>query len=228
MKNKPICVHPSDKSMSECYGWFRETLQALPTGWIAGGSLRDYFQRKPCNSDVDVFFRNPDDLAEGIWTIERTNSTRIYDKPNIRGYMFKGQHIQLIKNRFFDGPEETIAEFDFTVCCAAIDQSGLVYVHEDFFEDLAANRLSINQLDYPLGTLARLPRYIGKGFQPCKGTLLKLAKAMQSVDFANPVENELQFYSHGGQRFGRFEAVDSAPKRQLVAAMSHEAPYPWF
>ena len=167
--------------------------------------MRDYFQQKPCTSDIDVFFASPEDLAEGIRSLEETDARLIYSRKNVQGYIFKRRKIELIKNRFFPGPEETIDEFDFTVCCAAINHWGRVVVHPNFFEDLAANRLVIHQLDYPLGTLARLPRYVEKGFKPCNGTLLRLAKAIQSIDFDDPEQNKLEFYSSGKQRFGRFE-----------------------
>lgn len=200
--------------MMECYGWFQDILEAVQPGWIAGGALRDYFQRKPLTSDVDVFFRSEADVEQAISSLDASGAQKIYSQERLEGYLIRGLHIQLVKRRFFPTPADTIDGFDFTVCCGAVSHDGEVVIHEDFFEDLAAQRLAIHNLNYPLGTLARLARYIEKGFKPCNGTLLRIAKSIQTINIEDGTKNQLQFYSNGKQRFGRFDGVDEL---ELVA-----------
>lgn len=192
----------------ECYGWFQDLLEAVQPGWIAGGALRDYFQRKPLSTDVDVFFRSKTDCEQAIDNLDAKGVQKIYSNDRLEGYLIRGLHIQLVKQRFFPTPADTVDNFDFTVCCAAVSHDGEVVIHEDFFEDLAANRLAIHNMSYPLGTFSRMPRYIAKGFMPCSGTLHKIAKAIQTIDLNDQEKNKLQFYSTGERRFGRFDEAD--------------------
>jgi len=189
-----------EESRSGCAHWFRDVLDAVPTGIVAGGALRDYFQRRPLESDVDVFFKSMEGLEEGIRSIEAADAEKIYDHSHVRGYLLNHRHIQLIKNHFFDGPEETIDRFDFTVCCAAIDYMGRLAIHPNFFEDLAGRRLEIHNLSNPVSTFARVQKYVEKGFKASHNTLFKIAKAMQEVDLENPSENSLKFYQDATSR----------------------------
>lgn len=190
---------------SGCAQRFRDILDAVPLGWIAGGAVRDYFARMDSDSDVDVFFKSNEDLAAGIKTIEKAKAKLLYSHEHVSGYMLKNRHVQLIKKHFFEGPRETIAQFDFTVCCAAIDNAEEVFTHEHFFDDLAGRRLAINALPFPLSTLERLQKYVGKGFRACNGTLMEIAKGIQSIDLNNPTINTLTFYPDGSPRFTRFD-----------------------
>lgn len=209
-------TQPTVRTMDECHGWFKDILDAVQPGWIAGGALRDYFSRKPNTSDVDVFFPSTAARLYAMQSLEAAGARKVYSNENLEGYHFKGYHVQLVKHYQFASIEETVDDFDFTVCCAAIGHDGRVVIHEDFFEDLAARRLAVHNLNYPLGTLARIPRYVEKGFKPCSGTLLKLAKAIQRVDLDNPNKNQLQFYSTGEHRFGRFDEADDLSALSLV------------
>ena len=189
-----------------CKEWFKDVLEAIPSGWIAGGCVRDYFARMETDSDIDVFFPSAEALADGIRGIEQANNAkRIYDREHVVGYLLNRRHVQLIKQHFFPSAQDTIAQFDFTVCCATLTPSGDIFHHEHFFEDLAGRRLAINALPFPLSTLERIQKYAAKGFHACNGTLTELARAIQQLDMANPSQNQLQFYPNGSVRFARFD-----------------------
>jgi hypothetical protein len=113
--------------------------------------------------------------------------------------------VQLIKKHFFPTPEETISNFDFTVCCVAVTPSGDVVHHERFFEDLAGRRLAINALPFPLSTLERLQRYVSKGYLACNGTLMQLSEAIKQIDLNDPSASNLRYYPDGTPRFVRFD-----------------------
>jgi len=187
-----------------CISRFKPTLEAFAPGFIAGGAVRDYFSQSKEETDIDVFFSNGVDMRDCLERIKSLPIKKIYENDLLAGFLFKGQHIQIIKNHFFASLKDAIAAFDFTVCCAAVSLED-VFVHEFFFDDLAGRRLAINSLPFPLSTLERMQRYIKKGYTACNGTLLTLAKAMATVDFADPQGNTLTFYPDGSPRFVRFD-----------------------
>lgn len=188
-----------------CIEWFRTILESVQPGWIAGGAVRDYFARMDCESDIDVFFPDQQALDAGKAKMAKVDGAKqVYDNDTGVGFMLKRREVQLIKRHFFATPGATIRAFDFTVCCCAVDLAG-VYVHEHFFDDLAGRRLAINSLPFPLSTLERLQRYVSKGFLACNGTLLEIARGIQSLDLANPQSNTLSFYPNGAPRFTRFD-----------------------
>jgi len=174
--------------------------------WVAGGSLRDYFTEGKVNSDFDVFF--PD-----VINFNKAHKALLKDKKikegwsdsNISNFIdANGNKIQLISAHYFPNPSETIANFDFTIACGAIDTKE-IYLHEDFFEDLAARRLVINNLPFPLSTLERMQKYIKKGYSICNGGLLKICNSIRSLDLNNPKNNQLEFYANGDPRFMRMD-----------------------
>lgn len=188
-----------------CIQWFKTLLETCSPGWIAGGAVRDYFARMNCESDIDVFFRSQEDVNTAAVAMANLSGARlIYSNDTAVGYVYKGREVQLIQRHFFGSPQETIAAFDFTVCCCAVDLNG-TYAHEHFADDLAGRRLAINSLPFPLSTLERLQRYVRKGFLACNGTLLEIARAIQSLDLQNPQENTLTFYPNGVARFARYD-----------------------
>jgi hypothetical protein len=170
--------------------------------WVAGGAVRDYFSVGRPQSDIDIFFPSQEqyDLAdkklEGNFVIEDTNNAKLYS--------FDKKKIHIIKKQFYANPQITIEDFDFTVCCAAIDRIKL-YNNQNFFIDLAGRRLVINRLTYPLSTLQRMQKYIKKGYWICNGGLLELAKGIQKVDFSNKDQSVLEYYPDGSPKFMRID-----------------------
>jgi hypothetical protein len=172
--------------------------------WIAGGALRNYFTYgHTTGSDVDVFF--PDaasfDSAKELLTAKKAKQT--FKNERIINFLHNKHKIQLIR-RYFTSPTETIENFDFTVCCAAVDIND-VYHHQTFFMDLAKKRLVINALPYPLSTMQRMQRYIKNGFTICNHGLLTIAKAMKDIDFENPEQNNIEFYPDKTPKFVRWD-----------------------
>lgn len=194
-----------DQLKTGCVEWFRDVLDVVPTGWIAGGSVRDYFARVQSASDIDVFFPSVDAFNVSLATISRSNARQIYDHDHVVGFILNRRHVQLIKKHFFPTPEETISNFDFTVCCVAVTPGGDVVHHEHFFEDLSGRRLAINALPFPLSTLERLQRYVSKGYLACNGTLMQLAEAIKQIDLNDPSASSLRYYPDGTPRFVRFD-----------------------
>lgn len=188
----------------ECIIRFSSLLAAIPHGWIAGGAVRDHFASMSLSSDIDIFFATKAKFTEAVELTKKNTAFKPqYTHDTLAAFTWQGKTVQFIGTHFFNSPEETIANFDFTVCSCAVDTEN-VYLHPHFFEDLAARRLAINELPFPLSTLERMIKYIKRGFTPCNGTLLTLSKAIAEVDLGDKV-NTLSFYPNGSPRFIRFD-----------------------
>jgi hypothetical protein len=189
--------------------------------WIGGGCVRDYFSVGKLTSDIDLYFpdeaefnkckeylmkatmrtvkENIDD-EEVIKEVPKPKAVKLFENDTVLKVKYNNRLYDVIK-RYFPSPDLTITEFDFTVCCAAVDRRQ-IYTHNTFFIDLAKRQLMINKLPFPLSTLWRMQKYIQKGYYMCSGEMLKLAKAIGSLQ-VNTEEGEskaieLQPMSEGG------------------------------
>lgn len=196
--------------------------------WVAGGCVRDYFSVGRLTSDIDLFFSceedynkckkylceektrkikkvitsdNPEADDKIVFeTIDKPVAKQVFENNNVTKVIYRGRKYDLVK-KYFPLPELTANEFDFTICCAAVDNKR-VYTHESFFIDLAKRQLMINKLPFPLSTMWRLQKYIQKGYFMCSGEMLKLSKAIGALQ-TNTEEGEranieLQPISEGG------------------------------
>lgn len=213
-----------------------DELKPICITWVAGGCVRDYFSIGKLTSDIDLFFTCVEDFEkckqylvnDSIRVITKVEPSTapdgedkitevpidkplakvLFENDNVLKVRYRGRSFDLVK-KYFLSPELTITEFDFTVCCAAVD-SGKVYNHETFFIDLAKRQLMINKLPFPLSTMWRLQKFIQKGFYMCSGEMLKLSKAIGALQTNTPegekANIELQPMSEGGSpRFLTFD-----------------------
>lgn len=169
--------------------------------FIAGGCIRDYFMFGYTKSDIDVFFKNQEDYDKMDNYL--TGKDIISDTKNAKMIKYGKYKIHLIK-RFFNSAQEGIDNFDYTVCCAAIEKGQLI-THESFFIDLASRRLVINKLLYPLSSMERMQKYFKKGFTICNGGILEIAKALKNIDFEKTNEDILTTTIDGTVSFGRID-----------------------
>lgn len=173
--------------------------------WVAGGSVRDYFSGGMIQDDFDIFFPDRESFEKALDILKKTKGIKSgFQSPAIANFQDGWHKLQLVSSHFFSSPEDTIARFDFTVCCAAITTKD-VFVNETFFEDLASRSLVINALPYPLSTMERMQKYIRKGYHICNGGLLEIAKAIKSMDWDMPSMRQFDFYGDGTPRFHRID-----------------------
>lgn len=197
--------------------------------WVAGGCVRDYFSVGKLTSDIDLYFTCEEDyikckkylVEQSIVTVSKEEDGKtvinkfpkpkakiIFENDNVTKVIYKGRPYDLVR-KYFPSAAETIKEFDFTICCAAVDIHN-IYTNETFFIDLAKRQLMINKLPFPLSTMWRMQKYIQKGYYMCSGEMLKLSKAIGELQ-TNTKEGEesaieLQPMSEGNEpRFLTFD-----------------------
>lgn len=206
-----------------------DELKDVAMTWVGGGCVRDYFSVGKLTSDIDLYFNCEEDYLKikkylvettvRIITVEEDGKTTvnkfpkkkakvIFENDNVTKVVYNGRYFDLVR-KYFPSPETTITEFDFTVCCAAVDLHK-VYTHDTFFIDLAKRQLMINKLPFPLSTMWRMQKYIQKGYFMCSGEMLKLSKAIGQLQTNTPEGEEsaidLQPMSEGGSpRFSTFD-----------------------
>ncbi len=166
---------------------------------LAGGVIRDLIlDEKP--KDYDIFVDSKETEIELI-EFFKTNGKLINENDQLANITWEGKWVQVIKNKYWNvQTTEVIDNFDFSICCALVNSEGFK-CREEFFRDLSTKHLRPIKLSYPLSSLQRMQKYIQKGFTACNGTLLDLAKAIQTVDLNIKNQNSLEFYPDGTPRF---------------------------
>lgn len=170
--------------------------------WLAGGALRDYFMGIQIATDYDIFFPNETEYEKTKTFFKAKNAEIIWDSDNGTKVKYNNKKFDLVK-KFFDNPQATIDEFDFTVSMLAVDNEK-IYHGETTFIDLAKRQLMINKITYPASTMSRAFRYYKKGFSMCAGEMKKMVEAIQDMPKPEPVENNNANQPPSGDGTGKF------------------------
>ncbi len=172
---------------------------------VAGGAVRDLFSIGYVTSDIDVYFNNRREALLVERELRKKKAKVTFRNKQLTNLKFKGKKIQLIRSVYYNNNiEGLIDNFDFTVCCGAVDRNSIT-LHNDFLMDLAAKRLVFHKINFPLSSMVRVHKYIRKGFRICNGNMLKLVKAIQTVDVSNVQQNVLEFYPDGKVKFNSLD-----------------------
>lgn len=163
---------------------------------VAGGCALSWYQQQPVGlKDIDVWFksqRNFDRLSEFL-NREESRCRKVYDTENAETWKITIStemvyRVQLIKNKFYNRPEELIEDFDITVCQIATD--GHTWWHSDrFCQDLKDRRLAMTKT-HP-GSVKRLIKYWTYGFQPDDAVIQQISVNPETKwDFSNQTDEE--------------------------------------
>lgn len=143
------------------------TLHLFGYCWIAGGAIVDFFQdRKP--SDVDIYFPSEKLKQKAVNKFKNLKAKIIREYPLGTKALYRGMRYDLMYLK--PTPEECFEEFDYTVCCAAIDKDEKFYSHPDFFNHLEEKKLhylgssETAGANHPINKARRLQKYIKKGY----------------------------------------------------------------
>lgn len=181
-------------------------------GYIAGGIFKNIFNHERYK---DIFFRNEKDFKEAL-PYFKGKYEAYYENEKAIAFQDKDTKIvfELIKHVFLE-PEAMLNTFDFTITKVAyfkfkaISESnpndvmqateGTLLIHERFFEHLHTKRLVIDntwdELNYPVSTYNRMFRYAKYGYQPCRGTKIKVINALRNLDNFSELDLDQGLYS---------------------------------
>lgn len=141
--------------------------------WIAGGSLFRTKLDLPMTTDIDLFFKNSNQLSDYKLKLKsdyegkkfvfvkeelRKNATNVTVKYNERTFV-----IQLIHRKYYDGPCKLLDEFDLNICQLAYDGKYL-FVAEGTIESIENRSIMINEVVNAPHTMARCMKYAKYGF----------------------------------------------------------------
>lgn len=175
-------------------------------GFIAGGCFKNIFQDVRIK-DVDIFFLNEVDFAEGnIYFKGNEDYVFSYENKNTIAYKNKKTSIrvELVRSQF-GTPDELLNKFDFSVTKFAyfkkevvndLEEKGIEYrllLHDSFFEHLVCKKLVLEEsILFPVSTFERSYRYARYGFGLCRDSKANLLNALKDADISN-LSNELYF-----------------------------------
>lgn len=169
-------------------------------GFIAGGSVRDYFMGIYTTNDYDLFFPNEKEYLKAEKYFKKNGCEVIFENDNALKIKYNGIKFDLIKI-YFETPEIAINKFDFTISMLAVDYNK-VYHGKTTFIDLSKRQLIFNTIDFPTSTVKRVLRYYTKGFRMCDGETLRLINAVKREklktkdDDNNEKETDFSDYEH--------------------------------
>lgn len=145
--------------------------------WIAGGALHRTYRKLPLSdSDVDVFFKNKEQLDK--YLLELNGNALSTGKYSVTTYIVSEWHhtmvvsymdtewkIQCVSFKYFDTIEDLFRSFDINLCCIAYDGNNVV-IEENVLNQIQNNNLKFNpkSINYPSVTLKRLVKYIKMGY----------------------------------------------------------------
>lgn len=180
-------VHADDRDIVE---YLQGLVHYKDHCWIGGGTPLNWYQGRPCDSDIDLFFRGQavcDKLNAKLNEHYETNHngwiftprqpwavTERYVTENARTYTLtkfdkkedsygNSYKVQLIQRQFYETPQAIIDDFDITVCQIVTDGKH-VWTGEHFARDVAERRLRFHKLSP--GSAKRLVKYWVYGYQP--------------------------------------------------------------
>ncbi len=84
---------------------------------------------------------------------------------------------------YFDEPMKVYDHYDYTICMGGFDfKDDEFFFHRDFLKHLAQRRLVFNhKTDFPMSSLLRSTKYLGRGYFISGVELLKLAMTIQAT-----------------------------------------------
>ena len=178
MEPKTITKFPSfDQHLARLFVVIQEKLfQGIPC-YIAGGAARKlYLKEELNNSDIDIWFKNRDDMVRASEILYKNPSVVIKaETENGITYCLEDHtdnplkcevKIQLISRNFYpDDISAVFGDFDFTIC-QVVYNNGRLILSEDAVRDMRDMNLRLNDhYTGPLST-ARFLKYMNYGYVP--------------------------------------------------------------
>ena len=132
--------------------------------WIAGGAITDFFLGRKIR-DIDVFFPSEKLTVKGKNKLINLGGKVTYEYPSGFCMKYKGNSYDLCS--IGATAQETIDNFDYTVCSIAVDKNQKFVHHPDYFKDLQEKEIHYignHPNKFYVNKAKRLLRYMDKGF----------------------------------------------------------------
>lgn len=158
--------------------------------WIAGGMGRQIAIGESNFNDIDVWFRDKEQLIQIQDRLQDAFGYEMYEKfasENAMTYKADIHNIQLIKRKWYPSLDAVFADFDFTCCQVAVDDDMSAY--GPGIEDAKNKVLKLNRFD-DKAFLARYAKYVGYGY------------VMDPDEFIKIIENNTMNYDFDGTSLG--------------------------
>lgn len=141
--------------------------------WIAGGAVYDYFNgNKPV--DIDIFFKSEKDLKKAKDLVRRKGFKFLVDR-NVGAQFESKDGVKYDLLYLGKSPEHIFYNFfDFSVCCAAVDNKGNFFYHENYFEHCENKEIHYIEAVSKAFIFKhkRLKKYLDKGFNIDRDNLM--------------------------------------------------------
>ena len=149
--------------------------------WIAGGAIYDYFNDNKPN-DIDVFFKSQKDVEKAISLLKKKRFKLILSR-NI-GAQFESKNGVKYDLLFLGKTPEHLFYnfFDYSVCCAAVDNKGNFFHHEDYFSHCEKREIHYVEScpKQDVVRIKRLHKFLKKGFSIDSKNLILWLEKMNS------------------------------------------------
>src|SRR4051812_36021495 len=145
--------------------------------WVAGGSVWKSIEGKSLDTDIDFFFKSPQQCEYWFRTLlSMPYVQRIVSQPKANDYntslnyhvhsrgFNKTIKLQLISFSFYKDIESLFDGFDFTVCQFAFDGQK-IYTGETSLDDLRNREIIFNNVRDNYASGVHLEKYIKNGFK---------------------------------------------------------------
>lgn len=160
-------------------------------GVIAGGAITSIFTGAKIN-DIDVYFKNKDDLEKAKEHFKLRNYKLIMDTDNAYTYEIKTGIITenkaimqfiIVEELIKENPNDLISNFDFTINMAAYDVAkDELFIKDDFFNDNIKRKLIFNENTlYPIISMHRAIKYMHRGYKLDGYEQVKIALAINNL-----------------------------------------------
>tara|TARA_Y100000310_G_scaffold30979_1_gene29406 strand:- start:9710 stop:10444 length:735 start_codon:yes stop_codon:yes gene_type:complete len=160
---------------------------------LAGGVFRYLVDPDEEIKDYDLFFQDRDAVDATQAYLKNLGYEMVFECPegSLKTYA-KGDlpKVQLITKWYYANLSEVISSFDITACCAA--WCGESYeTHKRFYSDVLNKNIYLNTVQYPVATLNRIIKYVGKGYKLSRTGNLDFITTINSTELD---EDHLVFY----------------------------------
>lgn len=146
--------------------------------FVAGGAITSSVTGRAIR-DYDLYFKDKASFTraveamydDGCWCLAITQRAITFSD--------HGTVFQLMCFDWFETADSIFRAFDFTVNMAAIDMdTRALHLHSDFVRDIAARNLRFNhRTAYPIASMMRVRKYLGRQYRIVDSEYLKIAIA---------------------------------------------------